>query len=352
MKIAFLSFYSGEVYRGVETFVHELGNRLVKMGHKVTVYQNGPELKGAGYKTVTVGLKINYKRLNTYVSFLNYYGRRVGFFALKVLKRIDKDTDIIFPTNGQWQALFSSIWAKIHRAKIVISGQSGPGLDDRINLWTFPDRFVALTSPQKIWAKRANPFVKIEKIPNGVDLTKFGDKAKPISLSLPRPVILSVAAFDFWKRLDLAIKAVAHLENGSLLLVGRGPQEEKLKKLGEKLLPGRFKMLSFPHNQMPGVYRAADIFTYPTVSWESFGIVLAEAMASGLPVVATSDPIRKEIVGRAGVLVNPTDIKSYSVALEVAHKLKWGKRPLYQAKKFDWDKIALKYEQLFLDLTK
>ena len=37
MKIAFLSFYSGEVYRGVETFVHELGNRLVQMGHEVVI---------------------------------------------------------------------------------------------------------------------------------------------------------------------------------------------------------------------------------------------------------------------------------------------------------------------------
>ena len=352
MKIAFLSFYSGEVYRGVETFVHELGNRLVKMGHEVVIYQNGPQLKGAKYRAATMGLKIDYKRPNTYVSFINYYGRRVGSFTVKVLKEIDKDTDIIFPTNGQWQALLCRLWAKVHKAKVVISGQSGPGLDDRINLWTFPDRFVALTSHQRKWAKRANPFVRIAKIPNGVDLTKFNDKVKPISLDLPRPVILSVAAFDFWKRLDLAIKAVAHLKGASLLLVGKGAREKKLRKLGEKLLPKRFKILSFPHDQMPGVYTAADIFTYPTSAWESFGIVLAEAMASGLPVVATNDPIRKEIVGRAGALVNPRDTAAYSIALENALKLKWGKRPLNQAKKFDWDKIAVKYEKLFLELVK
>jgi glycosyltransferase involved in cell wall biosynthesis len=352
MKIAFLSFYSGEVYRGVETFVHELGNRLVKMGHKVTIYQNGPQIKGAKYKTVTMGLKIDYKKTNSYRPFVNYYGRKVGSFTSKVLKEIDKDTDIIFPTNGQWQALLCGLWAKVHKAKVVISGQSGPGLDDRMNLWTFPDSFTALTRYQKNWARRANPFVRVEKIPNGVDLTKFNNEIKPISLDLPRPVILSVGALDSSKRLDLAIKAVSRLENPSLLLVGRGPQEEELRKLGEELLPKRFKIMHFAYSQMPEVYRAADIFTYPTVPWESFGLALVEAMASGLPVVATNDPIRKEIVGRAGVLVNPTDTAAYSVALENALKLRWGKRPLNQAKRFNWDKIALKYEKLFSELVK
>jgi glycosyltransferase involved in cell wall biosynthesis len=346
MKIAFLSFYSGEVYRGVETFVHELGNRLTKMGHEVTIYQNGQEVPGAKYETVSIGIKIDLNKVNTYIPFVNYYGRRVGSFTLKVLKRIDKDTDILFPTNGQWQALLASLWGKTHKTKVVISGQSGPGFDDRINLWTFPDRFVALTSYQKDWAKKANPFVKVEKIPNGVDLRKFNDRVRPISLDLPRPIILSVAAFDFWKRLDLSIKAVSRLNGASLLLVGKGPQEEKLKKLGEKLLPGKFKMMSFPHAQMPGVYRAADIFTYPTVSWESFGIVLVEAMASGLPVVANNDDIRREIVGRAGVLVDPINTDAYAIALENAMRLKWGKRPQNQAKKFDWDKIAGQYQKL------
>ena len=141
----------------------------------------------------------------------------------------------------------------------------------------------------------------------------------------------------------------SHTVARTLLIRAR---EKKLRKLGEKLLPKRFKILSFPHDQMPGVYTAADIFTYPTSAWESFGIVLAEAMASGFPVVATNDPIRKEIIGRAGALVNPKDTAAYSIALENALKLKWGKRPLNQAKKFDWDKIAVKYEKLFLELVK
>ncbi len=352
MKIVFLSFYSGELYRGVETFVHELSNRLVRLGHNVVVYQNGPELKFAEYKTISLNLLADLNKWNSYVPYLNYYARKVKDFTEKAISQLDNDVDVIFPTNGQWQSLLSSIWAKRKRKEIVISGQSGPGIDDRLNLITFPNTFVGMTDYQVNWAKKANPFVKTVKIPNGVDLNKFNPKVNPIKVNLPRPIILSVAAFDFWKRLDLVIKAMSKLKNGSLLLVGKGAEEKKLLELGNKLLPGRFKIMSFPHYEMPAVYTAADIFTYPTVPWESFGIVLAEAMASGLPVAASEDPIRAEIVGDAGILVDPTKTDEYAMALERALNTEWGEKPRKQAEKFDWDKIAKKYEDLFKELVK
>lgn len=352
MKIAFLSFNSGEMYRGVETFVHEVANRLTDMGNEVTVYQNGQKLPGARYKTVSISLKVNWEKRNSYIPFFNYYGRLVGKFTLKVLKKLDKDTDILFPTNGQWQSLLSSLWTTLKKTKLVISGQSGPGLDDRINIWTFPDIFLGLTDKQVKWAKNANPFVKVGKIPNGVDLKKFNKSGLALEVDLPRPIILCVAAFDTWKRLDLAIKAVARLKKGSLLLVGRGSCEKALRKMGEKLLPGRFKIMSFPHKDMPKVYKAADLFTYPTAPWESFGIVLVEAMASGLPVVATKDPIRREIVGRAGFFVNPKKTARYASAIREALGKKWGDIPRIQAGKYDWNKIAKLYESLFKSLIK
>jgi glycosyltransferase involved in cell wall biosynthesis len=101
---------------------------------------------------------------------------------------------------------------------------------------------------------------------------------------------------------------------------------------------------------MPRVYGAADIFTYPTVPWESFGIVLVEAMASGLPVVATDDPIRREIVGDAGLFDDPLNTKVYAKALRKALAKDWGDKPRKQAEKFSWDKIADQYHKLFDEL--
>ena len=98
---------------------------------------------------------------------------------------------------------------------------------------------------------------------------------------------------------------------------------------------------------MPEIYSRANVFTLASKTYESFGIVLVEAMASGLPVVATDDPIRREIVGDAGLFVDPTDTDAYAAAIEKALNTDWGNKPRKQAEKFDWDVIAKQYEDLF-----
>ncbi len=354
MKIAFLSFYSGLLDRGVEAFVHELSNQLTSLGHKVTVYQTGPPVKGVKYKTVTVSIKVKFSSQGLLAAGINQVkdilaGRE---FAVKSLALVDSDTQIIIPTNNRWQGILSRLWATQHHAKMIISGHAGPGIDERIALWSFPDVFVPLSSFQRDWAKSANPFLKqLVKIPNGVDTGKFSPQAKPLEVHLPHPIILCVGAMWSWmKRQDLLIKAVSQLPMGSLLLVGEGEGKDQLQKLGDTYLKGRFKIISLPYDQMPKVYTACDLFTYPTSSWEAFGIVLLEAMASGLPVVANDDPIRREIVGDAGLFVDPTDIKAYAQAIEKALNTNWGDKPRRQAEKFSWDKIVKQYEGLFENL--
>lgn len=326
MKIAFLSFYSGNVNRGGETFVHNLANNLVAIGHEIIVYQNGSKLPASVYKVQNLK-------------------------SLFSLPKIDSDVEILFPTNGRIQAVLSKLWCLVNNKKIVISGQSGSGRDDRFNLWMFPNAFVGLSHYQTLWAKKANPFVKTATIPNGVDLKKFSLKISPEKFNLPRPIILCVSALITSKRLDLVIRATAKLNRGSLLLVGSGDEQNRLQKLGDKLLPDRFKIISVTHEEMPSIYKSADLFTFATVPWESFGIVLVEAMATGLPVVCSNDPIRREIVGEAGLLVDPENTQEYAAALQKALDTNWGDLPRKQAEKFSWDKIAKQYDQIFRNIT-
>lgn len=314
MKIAFLSFYSGKVNRGVETYVKELSVRL-KTNNEVIVYQ------GENAKNILS-------------------------FTLEVLRKINPETDIVIATNGGMQSVLCKLWCLWHGKKLIVPGQSGPGRDDRINLLCHPDVFVALTNFQAAWAIKFGHGVKVEVIPNGVDLNKFISVKKP-----KNKVILTAGALTKDKRQELIIKAVSEIKNASLLLVGQGLEQENLKKLGEKLLPNRFKILSLPFDKMPAIYSMADIFTFSTVPWESFGIVMVEAMASGLPVVATDDPIRREIVGDAGLFVNPENTVEYAQTLEKALYTNWENKPRIQAEKFSWDKIAKDYENLFKSLT-
>ncbi len=280
-----MSRYYNKSHRGAETYVGALSQKLALMGHDTKICKN-------------------------------------------IFNGVDRDTQIVISTNGRLDAIFTKLWCMILGAKLVIPGQSGFGWDDKLNLWIFPDIFVGLTQYQCDWAHKINPFVKIVKIPNGVDLDKFKPNVKPIKLKLKKPVILNVGVVDNFKRQNLLLKASKH----SVLLVGKGGNME------------------FEHKDMPSVYTACDLFSYPTSPSESFGIAMLEAMASGLSVVATDDPIRREIVGEAGLFVDPTDTDKYAQTLEKALKIKWGDKPRQQAKKFSWDKIAQKYVELFESL--
>lgn len=309
MKIAFLNSTFGKIFRGGETFTGELARSLGKLGHEVRVFGGVREFWDSKEKP-----------------------------------------DVLIPVNGRLQVILSKIWCLFNHKKIIISGQSGLGIDDRINLWSSPDCFVALSDFQMQWSKKINPSVRFEKIPNGVDLGKFSLKGKRIETSLKRPIILIVSALTAEKRIDLTITAVSKIKNVSLLIVGKGEEESELIKLGNKLLPGRFEIKSFPFDQMPQVYRAADLFVFSTVPWESFGIVMLEAMATNLPVVVSDDPIRKEIVGNAGFTVDVTSTDLFANKINEALKRDWGNIPRERAKNFSWDNIAKQYDEVFKSL--
>lgn len=357
MKIAILSFYSGHIDRGVESFTHELAKRLAK-NNFITVFQNGEYVKQEKYKTVSTGINADwdndypYMRL-TRLFYLDYWSVRVALFTLKILRALSRDDfDIIIPTNGGWQVGIIRILTWLKRKKMVIVGLAGNGWDDINNLWSFPDTFVAMSQRSKAWAKKVNPFFsKVVCIPAGVDLKAFKPQGKKAKLRLKPPVVLAVGAAHKGKRLELAINAVSKSKSASLLILGDGPYKGMLINLGKRLLGKRFMLKSVGYEEIPDYYRAVDVFTLPSWSYEAFGIVYIEAMASGLAVVATDDALRREIVADAGILINPKETQEYADAIVKALKTDWGDKPRHQAEKFDWDKIAKKYELLFDFLT-
>lgn len=341
MKIAFLNIYQGIVERGAEIFAHEVALRLGK-NHQVRIYS-------ADYlteKTARSQTPFSFRGKILYKFYLDVHSRRVLFFTLKILPKIWRENfDWIIPVDGGWQLLILKVFKKT--SKILVSGQAGIGRDDLRNLRMGPDIFVALTERAYRWAKTVNPKVKVVKIPNGVDLEKFRPDVKPAVLDLEKPIILCVAGLNPYKRVDLTIKAVAALGKGSLLLLGDGPQREYLEELGKKLLgPTRFLRLTASHRDLPAYYRAADLFTLVSGPSEAFGIAYLEAMACGLPVVATDDEVRHEIVGEAGLFVKPENINEYAQALKQALETGFGDKPRKQAEKFSWPKIAKDYEKV------
>jgi glycosyltransferase involved in cell wall biosynthesis len=99
-----------------------------------------------------------------------------------------------------------------------------------------------------------------------------------------------------------------------LLVVGSGPEEWRLRSYAEDLgLAGAVEIRSVPYDEMAGFHP----FDIPHVFWEEqFGLVLAEAMAAGLPIVTTTSGAIPEVVAGSGVdLVSPGDWPAIARAL-------------------------------------
>ena len=336
MKIASLNAYQENVSRGAETFVQELSKRLSQKN------------------TVEVISGDSYHESNWPVIwrvFLDPKGLQILFFTLKKLSYLWKNKfDVVIPINGGWQPALLRILTWLYGGKMIIAGQSGIGWDDKNNLWCFPDYFVALSSYAKTWAKKINPFVATIYIPNGVDIKNFSPEGSKMKLKLKKPIIITVGALTQTKRINLTIEAVSRLRNVSLLVVGDGELRKDLEDLGQLLLPDRFAILKLPFEEMPKAYRCGNLFTLVSEPFYSFEIAIIEALSTNLPVVVNNDPLRKEIVGDAGIFVNPEDSESYAKALERALRTDWENKPRKQAEKFSWDKVALQYEVLFKSL--
>ena len=339
MKIAFFNLTFGAVNRGAETFVLEVSQRLRRLGNKVDVISSRQPYAGR--------LPFLWR------AYLDPHGIQVLWFTLKNLKRIFREKyDVVVPIDGGWQPALVRIATWLYRGKMVISGQSGMGWDDRNNLWCFPDYFVALSASAEKWAKKAAPFAKVTHIPNGVDTNLFRPDGSVYETKLHHPIVLTVAALVESKYIDLVIRAVARLPRTSLLICGKGQEEGNLRKLADELLKGRFEMISAKYEDLVEIYRTADVFVLTPWEREAFGVVYLEAMATGLPVVARSDETRKDLVGDAGILVrSPENSEELAEAIEAVLHKNWGDAPRNQAEKFDWDNIAQKYKDLFKRLV-
>lgn len=353
MRIAFLSFYSGKIDRGVEVATQVLASKLSK-NYETTLFQAGDRVNS---EINTQIFKIEDKwpqdssKSCLRKFYLDHYSRKIFLFSLKFLPFFVKyKYDVVIPTNGGWQVLLLRIITWIYGKKMIVQGNAGIGRDDYWQLLLKPDIFVAISPQGYLWAKKKAPKVNSIYIPYGVDSDLF-QKTLPIQIPLKKPIILCVSALLEYKRVELLIKAVEKISNASLLIIGHGPLEKQIQELGNKLLGDRFLLkTNINHNELIRYYKGADIFSLPSKSSEAFGIVYVEAMAAGLSVVAPDDLNRREIIADAGILVDPENTTAYAEALKKCLSLNLHDNCLKQARKFDWDIIIESYKRILSNI--
>jgi glycosyltransferase involved in cell wall biosynthesis len=213
---------------------------------------------------------------------------------------------------------------------IVISGERTMGMESRWRYWlnrlTAPiaDR-VTCVSPQVadfVVNHIGIPQDKVVTIPNGIEVPDVerpaaGRQAR-IKLGLPTDQVMvgTVARLDPVKRLDVLLQALRWLPDAYAVIIGDGPERARLMALSEGLgLTGRVR---FP-GQQGDIWRwlaALDVFALSS-DWEGMSNALLEAMAAGLPVVATEVGGTPDVVvnGATGLLVPPRDPTALAEAI-------------------------------------
>lgn len=148
------------------------------------------------------------------------------------------------------------------------------------------------------------PKAKVEAIPLAVDTQRFapGDReAAKAKLNISgKHVLCTVSRICRYKAIDVVLRAIAMLPPSArqdlvYLVVGTGPEEQRLKALAAELgVEANVRWLGFvPENELPQVYWASDLFVLCTREAanerlvEGFGLVFLEAQACGVPVVGT-----------------------------------------------------------------
>lgn len=191
------------------------------------------------------------------------------------------------------------------------------------------------------------PGLKIKVINNGVDSRIFYPaKRRPL-----QPVIFCSSRMGERKGVKYLIQAMpkvlAKFPKAKLILVGEGSEKDKIKQLVKSLkinssviFKGRLN-----HQQLAKVYRNSRLFVLPSLS-ESQSNALLEAMASGLPIVATNIGGNPELVAKTnGLLVPPADSQAITEAILKALGRSWPKIRLGQ--KFSWKQSAKNYFQIY-----
>jgi glycosyltransferase involved in cell wall biosynthesis len=207
------------------------------------------------------------------------------------------------------------------------------------------------------------PGARIEVIPNGVDTERF---QPPAARSGPpdRPELLFVGRLRQFKGVQDAIAALPALERtlgrpARLTIIGEGPSRAALEAQAAALRAAgsrsKVRFLGWlDPSRLPAAYESASLLLLPSYV-EGHSNVILEALATGLPCVASDAPgIRETITdGREGILIPPRapEALARAAARLLADAESWrsmSRNARARAEEFSWDKIAAAYEAVLL----
>jgi len=197
---------------------------------------------------------------------------------------------------------------------------------------------------------------KIRVIWNGIDIDEFAPGFEErTALGLPQSGFLALFAGDMRtprKNLDTVLEAIRSVPAVHLIVAGdlrKNPYPAKVAEMG---LAGRVTFLGF-RSDIAKVMKAVDAFVYPA-RYEPLGLVVLEALASGLPVLTASTTGASELVDESCGLVldDPDDAPALALWLQrlstdVPSRLRMGEAARERAIAHTWERMAKEYTDLY-----
>jgi len=228
-------------------------------------------------------------------------------------------------------------------------------------VWDRIDRRLAVSDAARdsICSRMGDYDVRV--VPNGANVDVFATAA-PASLP-PGRIVLFVGRLERRKGFPVAVAAFDRIArryaDAQLVVVGDGADRDAVDGL-DAALRARVHMVGrVSSDDLPRYFRAADIFVAPSTGSESFGIVLVEAMAAGLPVVASDIPGYRDVTrhGVEGLLVPPGDPDQLAEAVmrlfdQPALAQTLGRNGAARARHFAWDAIVDQLEEIYVELAR
>ena len=389
MKIAYITQSYPPMISGASLVVKNLAHGMAARGHSVLVIAASDQgqaytIQGKGIKLVRLASVPNPKRAQQ--SFVLWSRKEIDEalkdFSPDILHIHDVLSMGVFGLQTA-QTLDTPIVTTIHQLPWFITAYLPelPGLHGTVEygLWEY-SRWLnqqshvmvvpTATIAETIYAKAG---FRPEVISNGVDLDYFNNKSltqterrflcQKYSLEPERPTILHVGRLDTDKKVEFVIRAAAKVmekTSAQLLVIGDGEHRGDLMQLTQQLgidKSSHFPGFVSPIEDLPDFYRLATVFITAS-EIETQGLVLLEALASGLPVVAANATCIPELVidGKDGFLVNPRDVDGMADALNKiicnsALKLKMGKAGRVIVQEHSITASLNKHENLYSDLV-
>ena len=358
MKVALACPYAWDDAGGVQVQVRELARRLLDRGHDILVLT--PARSAVSQPWVhPVGRPIDlpYNASNAPIDPRPWSRYRVREEIRRFRPDVVHAHEPLTPSTSMWATLEAG------RAPVVATFHSAATRSRLFDL-AAPAlrRFARRLAVRMAVSDAAAGFARtriggvFEIVPNGVDVERFAE-AVPADLG-PGRKALFVGRLDERKGFPTAVAAFARMARGHpdlrLIVVGDGPDRGVSAALPPAERERVVHVGALPNEEVPAYYRACDLYLGAAVGGESFGMVLVEAMAAGLPVVASDIAGYREVVrdGVEGLLVAPKDPGALAAAAgrilddpSLASRL--GAAGRARALTYDWALVATQIEDIY-----